>query len=208
MEQAYEICFYGGLVLAILLLIATVVLFIVLKIPKVIGELIGVGDSMVRHLADEGIIKRNSHGRYLLLESVKNYILTLKVSKAGESIKTDFDKDSLDLNHEKAVNEHWKSLITEIKLQLIKGQVHKSEDVERVMSDMFLNFKNKMLALPHKLAIKLENRERQEIQERLREEIASALSELADYTPEAFYSDEHIDIEDDVVLHLGDEQDE
>ena len=175
---------------------------------KVIGEMIGVGDRMVRHLADEGIIKRNSHGRYLLLESVKNYILTLKVSKAGESIKTDFDKDSLDLNHEKAVNEHWKSLITEIKLQLIKGQVHKSEDVERVMSDMFLNFKNKMLALPHKLAIKLENRERQEIQERLREEIASALSELADYTPEAFYSDEHIDIEDDVVLHLGDEQDE
>lgn len=175
---------------------------------KVIGEMIGVGDRMVRHLADEGIIKRNSHGRYLLLESVKNYILTLKVSKAGESIKTDFDKDSLDLNHEKAVNEHWKSLITEIKLQLIKGQVHKSEDVERVMTDMFLNFKNKMLALPHKLAIKLENRERQEIQEKLREEIASALAELADYTPDAFYSDEHIDIEDDVVLHLGDEQDE
>lgn len=84
---------------------------------KVIGEFIGVGDRMVRHLADEGIIKRNSHGRYLLLESVKNYILTLKVSKAGESIKTDFDKDNLDLNHEKAVNEHWKSMITEIKLQ-------------------------------------------------------------------------------------------
>jgi len=34
------------------------------------------------------------------------------------------------------------------------------------------------------------------------------LSELADYTPEAFYSDEHIDVEDDVILHLGDEQNE
>lgn len=175
---------------------------------KVIGEFIGVGDRMVRHLADEGIIKRNSHGKYLLLESVKNYILTLKVSKAGESIKTDFDKDNLDLNHEKAVNEHWKSMITEIKLQLIKGHVHKSEDVERVMTDMFLNFKNKMLALPHKLAFKLEHRERQEIQETLRDEITDALSELADYTPEAFYSDEHIDVEDDVILHLGDEQNE
>lgn len=175
---------------------------------KVIGEFIGVGDRMVRHLADEGIIKRNSHGKYLLLESVKNYILTLKVSKAGESIKTDFDKDNLDLNHEKAVNEHWKSMITEIKLQLIKGHVHKSEDVERVMTDMFLNFKNKMLALPYKLALKLEHRERQEIQETLREEITDALSELADYTPEAFYSDEHIDVEDDVILHLGDEQNE
>lgn len=175
---------------------------------KVLAECIGVGDRMVRYLADEGIVKRNSHGRYLLLESVKNYILTLKVSKAGESIKSDFDKENLDLNHEKAVNEHWKSMITEIKLQLIKGQVHKSEDVERVMTDMFLNFKNKMLALPHKLALKLEKRDRQEIQENLREEISNALTELADYTPEAFYSDEHIDIADDVVMHLGDEQDE
>ena len=65
-----------------------------------------------------------------------------------------------------------------------------------------------MLALPHKLALKLEHRERQEIQETLREEITDALSELADYTPEAFYSDEHIDVEDDVILHLGDEQNE
>lgn len=175
---------------------------------KVLAECIGVGDRMVRYLADEGIVKRNSHGRYLLLESVKNYILTLKVSKAGESVKTDFNKDNLDLSHEKAVNEHWKSMITEIKLQLIKGQVHKSEDVERVMTDMFLKFKNKMLALPHKLALKLENRERQEIQEKLREEISDALTELADYSASDFYSDEHIDIADDVVMHLGDEHEE
>ena len=161
------------------------------------------------------VVSANREGRrYLwgLLQGVIYYVILLVVSmicnRAGESVKTDFDKDKLDLSHEKAVNEHWKSMITEIKLQLIKGQVHKSEDVERVMTDMFLKFKNKMLALPHKLAIKLENRGRQDIQKVLREEISDALTELADYTPEAFYSDEHIDIEDDVVIHLGDGQDE
>ena len=41
MENIYEICFYGGLTLAIIFLIVSVVLFIVLKIPKVIGELTG-----------------------------------------------------------------------------------------------------------------------------------------------------------------------
>lgn len=174
---------------------------------KVLAECIGVGDRMIRYLADEGIVKRNGHGRYLLLESVKNYILTLKVSKAGETVKSDFDKDNLDLNQEKAINEHWKAMITEIKLQLIKGQVHKSADVERVMTDMFVNFKNKMLAMPYKLAMKLENLDRREIQERLRDEISLALSELADYNPADFYSDEHIDIEDEVVMHLGDEED-
>lgn len=41
MEKVYEICFYGGLILAILLVIAAIILFIVLKIPRVFGELTG-----------------------------------------------------------------------------------------------------------------------------------------------------------------------
>lgn len=41
MTDIYNICFYGGLILAILLLITSVILFIVLKIPRVIGELSG-----------------------------------------------------------------------------------------------------------------------------------------------------------------------
>lgn len=41
MESVYEICFYGGLILAILLLIVSIVLFVVLKIPKVFGDLTG-----------------------------------------------------------------------------------------------------------------------------------------------------------------------
>lgn len=41
MQSIYEICFYGGLILAILLLIAAILLFILLKIPRVFGELTG-----------------------------------------------------------------------------------------------------------------------------------------------------------------------
>lgn len=41
MENTYEICYYGGMIAAIVLLIVTIVLFFVLKIPRVIGELTG-----------------------------------------------------------------------------------------------------------------------------------------------------------------------
>ena len=41
MENIYKICFYGGLTLAIILLIVSIVLFAVFKIPKVIGDLTG-----------------------------------------------------------------------------------------------------------------------------------------------------------------------
>ena len=41
MTSVYDICFYGGLILSGVFLIAATVLFFVLKIPKVIGELTG-----------------------------------------------------------------------------------------------------------------------------------------------------------------------
>ena len=41
MESMYQICFYGGLILAVAMFITCVVLFFVLKIPHTIGELTG-----------------------------------------------------------------------------------------------------------------------------------------------------------------------
>lgn len=166
---------------------------------KVMGECLSVGDRMVRHLADEGLLKRDSHGKYLLLHSVKNYILALKASKAGEHVDVG-PGNVLDLNQEKASNEHWKALINEIKLQLIQGKVHKSEDVGRVLTNMLLQFKNKIIAIPAKMAVKLEGKSKQEIQEIVTEELSAALDELSEYSPSDYYSSEHIDIDENVFL--------
>lgn len=41
MENVYTICFYGGLCLAVLFLSISIFLFVVLKIPRVMGEITG-----------------------------------------------------------------------------------------------------------------------------------------------------------------------
>lgn len=174
---------------------------------KVLEALFGVKDRTIRDLADKGIIKRDSHGKYLFWNSAKSYITALKVVNAGKSnTKTDND-DCLDLEEEKAQHEHLKRQITEIKLQLIKGQVHKAEDVEAVMTDMFAKFKSKMTALPSKLAKRLEGKPRTEIQRILKNEIDNALVELASYNPADFYSDEHIEISGEAISSLGVDED-
>lgn len=170
---------------------------------KTLEGLLGLKSRTIRDLADKGIVKRDSHGKYLLWESAKGYIQALKAVSAGKNIKTDDDEESLNLDTERAMHEHTKRQITEIKLQLIKGQVHKAEDVQRVMTDMFAKFKSKMTAMPSKLARKLEDKKRADIQQILKEEIDEALTELADYNPQDFYSDEHIDLPDDAVASLG-----
>lgn len=173
---------------------------------KVLEALFGVKDRTIRDLADKGIIKRDSHGKYLFWNSAKSYITALKVANAGKAKTED---ETLDLEEERAQHEHIKRQITEIKLQLIKGQVHKAEDVEAVMTDMFEKFKSKMTALPSKLAKKLEGKKRTEIQRILKREIDNALTELSSYNAADFYSDEHIEISNEAVSSLGvDESDE
>ena len=167
---------------------------------KVLSELIGVGDRQIRNLADEGILVRNSHGRYLLMKSIKNYILNLKISKAGEKITSDFENNELDLDAEKAKHEHVKLMISEIQLQLIKGKVHKSEDVGSVITDMFTKFRSKMTAFPSKVAPKIEMKNKVFIQEALKAEVESALNELADYNPADYYPDEFINIKENDLL--------
>ena len=104
------------------------------------------------------------------------------------------DGSEIVLDEERAKHEHIKAQITEIKLKLIRGQVHKAEDVETVMTDMLLKFKNKMMGFPSTLAVKLEGEDRLEIQKILEREVNDALLELAAYNPKNFYSDEHIDV--------------
>lgn len=175
---------------------------------KVLESLFGLKDRTIRDLADKGIVKRDSHGKYLLWNSAKGYITALKAINAGKNgIKTEDDEQDLDYDREHAAHERVKRQISEIRLQLIKGQVHKAEDVERVMTDMFEKFKSKMNAIPSKMAKKLEGKSRIEIQTLLREEIDGALIELSNYNPQDFYSDEHIEVPADAINALGGEND-
>lgn len=168
----------------------------------VLEQLFGVKDRMIRELADRGILKRDSKGKYFLMESVKSYVIMLKASKGGRIITEDGE---LNLDEERAKHEFIKRQITEIKLQLIKGQVHKAEDVEAVMTDMLEKFKSKMISIPPRLATQMEGEDKLEIQRILTTEINEALMELSDYNPVDFYSDEHIEISDDAVMDLIDE---
>ena len=175
---------------------------------KVLESLFGLKDRTIRDLADKGIVKRDSHGKYLLWNSAKGYITALKAINAGKNgIKTEDDEQDLDYDREHAAHERVKRQISEIRLQLIKGQAHKAEDVERVMTDMFEKFKSKMNAIPSKMAKKLEGKSRIEIQTMLREEIDGALIELSSYNAQDFYSDEHIEVPADAINALGGESD-
>lgn len=174
---------------------------------QILARVFDVKTSRIRQLTADGIVKKESRGNYLLFESIKNYITLLKVKQLSNKSVNEIPTD-LNLAEEKARHEYIKRQISEIRLALIRGQVHKSEDVSAVMTDMFTKFKSKMTAMPTKLAKKLEGKNRVQIQQILDDEINQALTELAAYNPNDFYSDDYVDVTDEQIQALGDEEDE
>lgn len=161
----------------------------------VLGNIFGVTDRRIRQMAEEGIIVRAAKGRYNLVDSLKNYILSLKL--AVDSNDSDNPDGELNFEEEKALHERVKRHISEMKLQTMKGELHKADDVRHVMTDMLSSFKTRMMNIPAKAAPVLEDRDAGYIKERLTSEVTEALNELKDYNPADFYSDEYVEGEDD-----------
>lgn len=159
-------------------------------------KILQVSDRRIRQLAEENIIVRVSKGRYRLMESISNYILTLKVSmEAGNSQSVDGE---LNLDEEKAIHERVKRHISELKLKTMQGELHKSEDVERVMTDMLISIKSKLLSMPSKLASMLVARNDIDfIKRTISAEVLEVLNELKDYNAKDFYDNEYVDVEED-----------
>ncbi len=158
----------------------------------VLGDTFGVSDRRIRQMAEEGIISRVTKGRYNYKESVKNYILSLKL--AVDASTSENPDGELDFNEEKALHERVKRHIAELKYQTMKGELHKAEDVQKVMVDMLTAFKTRILNIPAKVSPILANRsEIGYIKDVLTKEVLEALNELKDYDPKMFYSDEYVE---------------
>ena len=170
---------------------------------SVLSEITGVGDRRIRQLADEGILIRASKGRYNLRESLKNYILTLKVAMDKG---VDSSDERLSLEEVKAQHEMVKMHMAQIRLALMQGEVHKSSDVERVMNDMLSSFRARLLNLPPKVAPMLVMRDNADlIRQIINQEIIEALKDLTEYNPKDFYSDEYVEI-DEYSFEVGEDE--
>lgn len=160
-----------------------------------LADLFGLTERRIRQLAEEGIIVKVKRGRYDLSTSIRNYIIHLKTNN---DLKEDKSDKEIDYDMEHALLERAKREKVELELAAMRGQVHHSEDVERIMNDMLSNFRSKLLALPTKASPMLIARDDiGSIQEILHNQILEVLQELSEYNPEDFYNDKYVDIEDD-----------
>lgn len=172
---------------------------------KVMGQIIGVTDRQVRNLANDGMIPRLSNGSYELIPALSSYIENLKLNNKEE--KAEVRKEE-GYQKEKFLHEKAKRQKAELQLGQMRGELHRSDVVKQVMTDMLGNFRARLLSMPTKAAPILIGRgEIAVIEDILKDEVYTILNELKDYDPESFIDDSYIELDEDEqsLLESGEE---
>ncbi|MGZ0084569.1 hypothetical protein ACWNXI_03035 [Caldibacillus thermoamylovorans] len=147
-----------------------------------IAEIFGLSDRRIRQLEKEEALVKISRGKYDLKASVQRYITFIK----EQAEKTE---EELDLTKEKTLLTRANRQKVELELQIMRGELHRSEDVRRVMNDMLSAFRARVLAIPSKTAPRLlAQTDLAVVQDIIKKEVYEALQELSEYDPHVFYA--------------------
>lgn len=169
-----------------------------------IAEIFGLSDRRIRQLEKEEALVKISRGKYDLKASVQRYIAFIK----EQAEKTE---EELDLTKEKTLLTRANRQKVELELQIMRGELHRSEDVRRVMNNMLSAFRARVLAIPSKISPRLlAQTDLAVVQDIIKKEVYEALQELSEYDPHVFYaqSKDKLAIDTDVEEESREEADE
>ena len=148
----------------------------------------------IAQLIEEGVVVRDEKdpsGGVMIVRSLQNFY----AAKARSS-----EENEVDFWLEKARHEKVKRELSELKLRKEAGELYEAATVERVLTELLADFRNKLSGLGHKLAGRLENLTAGAICDIIDREVEDTLKELSDnVTSEKYASAEDEDGDEEVV---------
>lgn len=152
---------------------------------KTIAALFELTPRRIQQLTKEGIITATKEGnanRYDLLPTIQKYIRYLTEKANGrEPTKKDAETEGRKLEAEADLKRS-KADMAALQLKELEGKMHRSEDVEAVMTDLVYTIRSMLMALPGRLAVDVVAvKTPAEASEVIRAEVYKVLEELAAY---------------------------
>lgn len=140
-----------------------------------VAKWLDLSERRVRQLRKQNIITEVRPGLYDLKTVNHQYINYLRKNNPES-------ESAIDYNAERAKLVRAKRESQELELQLRKNELHKTEDIEQVLTDTLIKFKTRLMAIPAKLSpVLAKKKDQTEIFKLLKASIDEALEELADF---------------------------
>lgn len=146
---------------------------------KELAQCLGISTRQVRNLKSEGMFQPVENGRGYALEICIQEYINFKINaEMGRSAS--ISKEEIQAEHEEV-----KKQISILKLRKLRRELHEAADVEAFLSDMLIQFKNRLLSLPSKLAMQISGEtDMNQIIQVLTKGMHEALEELSEYDPD------------------------
>ena len=129
----------------------------------------------VQRLTEKGVLQTKQGELYSLVEANHAYIEYLRDKTPDNEQEIDYTEERAKLVKAKRINE-------EMDLAVKKGELHKAEDVKKVVTATLVNFKSRLSAIPAEEAEKLaEMTDKAKIFLYLTDRIKEALTELSNF---------------------------
>ena len=154
-----------------------------LQTSQVIAKIFGVSTRRVEQLKTEGVIKgQGKPTKYDLLPTIQAYIRYLSDKANGrEKKESDAQLETEKLTAEKRIKMA-KAEMAELELKELKGELHRSSDVEAITTDHVMFVRSMLMAMPGKLAVDVATiQTAPEAAERIKQEVYAILQQLSDY---------------------------
>jgi phage terminase Nu1 subunit (DNA packaging protein) len=141
-----------------------------------LAAIVGKTSRWINQLSREGVFKQVGRGKFILGQSIQDYIEHLLGGKEDDKKPKLIDYKT---EHERAKAEK-----AALELELLKDNLHKADDVERLLSNLILTTKSRLLGVPSRIATECEQESAEVVESIVRREIETALASLAKYTPD------------------------
>ena len=139
------------------------------------AQIIGVSQQRVSQLTDEQVLMKDEgskSGAILLIDSLREYYLSKQAAKDGA--------ESINYWKERALLTKKQRELAELKLEKERGNLYDAAEVEGVLTELIVNFRNKLSGIAAKLSPQLAGKDVAQINKIIAAEIDDNLEELAD----------------------------
>jgi phage terminase Nu1 subunit (DNA packaging protein) len=148
-----------------------------------VSVFLNISSRRIQQMAKSEIIHQKKRGIFSLQDVVQSYIGFLKKGQASSP----GEAAALDYNTEKTLLTKAQREKAELEVAVIRGELHRGEDVRAVMGNMIIACKSKLCSIPSKLAPQLlAQTDIPVLQDIIKREIDEALKELSDYNAKSF----------------------
>ena len=148
---------------------------------KIIAELFGVTERRVEQLAQKKIIPKAGKGVFDLGPTVAAYIRYLH-GLANGAISADVSELNQRLLQAQAEEREVRASMAQLELAEMEGRLHDAADVKKIMTDIIVALRSRILGVPSKLAPTLADiSDPAAVADRLQTELGDTLKELAGY---------------------------